>query len=109
MISKFTAYGMGMQAGMGAAYLDGNNKSLAQGQIMDPAYGAIVSRLQSAVNLEEYTAAAADCQRYYAETMPAIALFWDSYIQAYNAELDGFVIDGTFGILNIQTWYSLAK
>ena len=41
--------------------------------------------------------------------MPAIALFWDSYIQAYNAELDGFVIDGTFGLLNVQTWYSLAK
>jgi peptide/nickel transport system substrate-binding protein len=109
MISKFTAYGMGMQAGMGAAYLDGNNPSLAQGQIMDPAYGAIVSRLKSAVDLEEYAAAAADCQRYYAETMPAIALFWDSYIQAYNARLDGFVIDGTFGLLNIQTWYSLAE
>ncbi|MDR2185871.1 MAG: ABC transporter substrate-binding protein [Treponema sp.] len=109
MISKFTAYGMGMQAGMGSAYLDGNNPSLAQGQIMDPAYGAIVSRLKSAVNLEEYTAAAGDCQRYYAETMPAIALFWDSYIQAYKAELDGFVVDGTFGLLNMQTWYSITK
>jgi peptide/nickel transport system substrate-binding protein len=109
MVSKFTAYGMGMQAGMGSAYLDGNNPSLAQGQIMDPAYGLIVSRLKSALNLEEYVAAAADCQRYYARTMPAIALFWDSYIQAYNAELEGFVIDGTFGLLNMQTWYSIGK
>jgi peptide/nickel transport system substrate-binding protein len=108
MISKFTAYGMGMQAGVGTAYLDGNNPSLAQGQIMDPAFGDIVSRLKSALNPEDYAAAAADCQRYYAETMPAIALFWDSYIQAYNSKLDGFIVDGTFGLLNMQTWYSIS-
>jgi peptide/nickel transport system substrate-binding protein len=109
MISKFTAYGMGMQAGMGSAYLDGNNPSLAQGQIMDRAFGDILSRLKSAVDLGEYVSAAADCQRYYGETMPAIALFWDSYIQAYNSKLDGFTIDGTFGLLNMQTWYSITK
>jgi peptide/nickel transport system substrate-binding protein len=109
MITKFTAYGMSASAGMGALYMDGRNTANAQGQIMDRAYGAIVDRLASAVNMDDYIGAAADCQEYYAATMPAIAIFWDSYTQAYRSGLSGFAVDGTFGILNMDTWFSITR
>jgi peptide/nickel transport system substrate-binding protein len=109
MVTKFTAYGMSAQAGMGALYLDGRNTANAQAQIMDPVYGAIVDRLASAVNMEDYLRAAKDCQEYYAAVMPAVAIFWDSYIQAYKSSLSGFTVDGTFGILNMNTWFSIRE
>jgi len=109
MVSKFTAYGMGMGAGMGSAYMSGRGTSNGQGQIMDDEYAEIVARLGSAASMEEYYEAAADCQEYYAANMPAVALYWDCYIQAYNSNLSGFVIDGTFGLLNMCTWFSIEE
>jgi peptide/nickel transport system substrate-binding protein len=109
MVTKFTAYGMSSGAGMGSAYMSGRGTSNGQGQIMDEAYAEIVARLGSATTMEEYLAAAADCQEYYAENMPAVALYWDCYIQAYNSKLSGFVIDGTFGLLNMATWFSIEE
>lgn len=109
MITKFTAFGMGMGAGCGSSYLDGRLTSNAQGQVMDVSFATIVDTLRSADSMEKYTAAAAECQRYYADTLPAIALYWDSYIQAYNSTLSGFVVDGTFGLLNMDTWFTLTE
>lgn len=109
MITKFTAFGMGMGAGMGSAYLDGRGTSNAQGQIMDEEFVKIVDKLKGSASEKEYLDAAKECQEYYAENVPAIALYWDSYIQAYNKNLSGFVTDGTFGILNMNTWYSIEK
>ncbi|MDR2501664.1 MAG: ABC transporter substrate-binding protein [Oscillospiraceae bacterium] len=109
MVTKFTAFGMSMGAGMGAGYMSGLGSSNGQGQIMDEAFDGIVQKLKSAASPEDYLAAAAECQRYYADNMPAVALFWDSYIQAHSSELDGFTVDGTFGILNVNTWYSIIK
>ncbi|MDR0863097.1 MAG: ABC transporter substrate-binding protein [Oscillospiraceae bacterium] len=109
MVTKFTAFGMAMQAGMGTAYMSGLGASNGQGQIMDETFDAIVQRLKTAATPEEYLKAAAECQQYYAENTPAIALFRDSYIQAYNSSLGGFTVDGTFGILNARTWYSVTK
>ena len=109
MVSKFTAYGMGMQAGMGTSYLSGRGSSNGQGQIMDETFDAIINRLKTSATPDAYKAAAAECQTWYAKNMPAIALFWDSYIQAVNARLDGFVVDGTFGLLNTRTWFSITE
>jgi len=108
MVSKFTAYGMSSGAGMGAIYMSADG-SCAQGQITDEEYASIVNKLGSAVTMEEYYAAAKECQEYYAENMPAIALYWDCYIQAYNSKLSGFVTDGTCGILNMSTWFTIEE
>jgi ABC-type transport system substrate-binding protein len=109
MVTKFTAYGMSSGAGMGSAYMSGRGTSNGQGQIMDEAYAEIVARLGSAASMEEYYAAARDCQEYYAANMSSVALYWDCYIQAYNSRLSGFVIDGTFGLLNMSTWFSIEE
>ena len=107
LVTRFTAFGMNMGPGMGAAYLDGRQTTNAQGQVKDPAFAKIVDQLTSAVTTEEYNAAAKECQEYYAANVPAIALYWDSYVQAYNSKYDGFVVDGTFGLVNQATWFSI--
>jgi peptide/nickel transport system substrate-binding protein len=108
MVSKFTAYGMSAGAGMGAIYMSAAG-SCAQGQITDEEYAAIVGELGSAVTIEEYYAAAKECQEYYAENMPAIALYWDCYIQAYNSRLSGFVVDVTCAIFKLPTWFTIEQ
>ncbi|MBC3887880.1 hypothetical protein GH810_06110 [Acetobacterium paludosum] len=109
MLSRFTSFGMNMGAGMSTSYLDGRLKSNAQGQIMDPAFASIVDKLKAATTMAEYDQAAKECQEYYAGSVPAIALYWDVYLQAYNSKYDNFTIDGTFGIVNQQTWYSISQ
>lgn len=106
-ISKFTAFGMGMGAGCGSSYLDGRLTTTAQGQVMDKGFAKVADNLKAADSIEKYITAAAECQNYYAGNLPAIALYWDSYIQAHSSALSGFVVDGTFGILNMDTWFSL--
>jgi peptide/nickel transport system substrate-binding protein len=108
MVTKFTAFGMAMQAGMGTSYLSGRGSSNGQGQILDEAFDGIVNKLRTAAAPEAYLSAAAEAQKYYAENLPAIALFWDSYIQAYSSKITGFTVDGTFGLLNTRTWYSIS-
>ena len=66
-------------------------------------------RADAAADMDAYLAVAADIQNYYAETLPAVALFWDAHVQAYNSRFDGFVVDGTFGIMNVQTWMHLPE
>lgn len=109
MISRFTAFGMSMGGGMGTSYLDGRLDSNAQGQVMDTMFAAIVDKLKSSVTKEDYATAAKECQEYYAANVPAIALYWDSYIQACNSSYNGFVTDGTFGIVNQATWFNINK
>ncbi|MEG0942490.1 MAG: ABC transporter substrate-binding protein [Angelakisella sp.] len=107
MITKFTAFGMGMGGGVGTAYMDGRLTANAQGQVNSQDFYEVADALKSADTMEKYKKAAEDCQRYYAANVPAIALYWDSYIQAYNSKLSGFTVDGTFGILNMDTWFSM--
>ena len=58
--------------------------------------------------MEEYKAVAEEIQNYYAQTRPAIALFWDAHVQAFKSKYDGFIVDGTFGIMNVQSFMNLS-
>lgn len=107
VITGLTAYGMGMRQGLAALYLWGEN-AMSYGQVYDPAYKELLDQVDAAENMEQYKAVAAEIQEYYAETIPAIALFWDAHVQAYNSRFSGFVVDGTFGIMNVQSWLALS-
>lgn len=108
VITGLTAYGMSMKQGLAALYLFGENP-MGYGQVYDEGYRALLDRADAAADMDAYLAVAADIQNYYAETLPAVALFWDAHVQAYNSRFDGFVVDGTFGILNVQTWMHLTE
>lgn len=108
VIVRLTAYGMGMDQGLASLYLWREN-SMSYGQVYDKDFRALLDRAAAAADLETYRAAAADIQAYYAQHLPAIALFWDTYVQACSDRLEGFVVDGTFGYLNVQTWMNLTE
>ncbi len=108
MVTKFTSYGMGSGAGMGSLYMDARKTSNAQAQVSDIEYQKIVDELSCAASLEEYSTYAARAQEYYEENVPVVAIYWDSYLQAYQNSLSGFVTDGTFGLINVNTWLNLS-
>ena len=108
VITGLTAFGMAKNQGMASLYLWGENR-MGYGQVYDEAYKALLDQADAAVTMEDYYAAAAAMQEYYAEHIPAVALYWDSHVQAYNSAYEGFVNDGTFGLLNVQTWMKLHK
>lgn len=108
VITGLTAFGMAKNQGMASLYLWGENR-MGYGQVYDEAYKALLDQADAAVTMEDYYAAAAAMQEYYAEHIPAVALYWDSHVQAYNSAYEGFVTDGTFGLLNVQTWMKLHK
>lgn len=106
VITGLTSFGMAKNQGLASLYLWGDN-SMSYGQVYDGAYQALLDQADAAASQEEYKAAAAEIQKYYADTIPAIALFWDAHVQAYNNRYSGFSVDGTFGIMNVQSWLTL--
>lgn len=108
VITGLTPFGMAKSQGMASLYLWGDYP-MSYGQVYDEAYKTLLGKADAAANLEEYNAVAAEIQQYYADNIPAIALFWDSHVQAFSNSLEGFVVDGTFGIMNVQTWLNLTK
>lgn len=107
VITKLTAYGMGMNQGLASLYIWGENR-MSYGQVYDEDYKALLDKADAA-SMDEYKTVAVEIQQYYADHMPAIALFWDSYVQAYSDRLEGFVVDGTFGYMNVQSWMNLIE
>lgn len=106
VITGLTAFGMAKNQGLASLYLWGENP-MGYGQVSDEAYKKLLDKADATVSMDEYKEVAAEIQNYYAETMPAVALFWDSHVQAFNNRFSGFVVDGTFGIMNVQSWMSL--
>lgn len=106
VITGLTAFGMAKNQGLSSLYLWGDN-AMGYGQVYDEQYKALLDRADAAESMDEYKLIAAEIQEYYAETMPAIALFWDAHVQAFNSRYSGFVVDGSFGIMNVQSWLAL--
>ncbi|MEA4972516.1 MAG: ABC transporter substrate-binding protein [Candidatus Metalachnospira sp.] len=108
VITGLTPFGMAKNQGMASLYIWGEN-SMGYGQVFDENYKALLDKADAAVTMDEYKKAAGEIQKYYAETLPSAALFWDKHVQAYNSRFDGFVVDGTFGIINVETWLNLSE
>lgn len=106
-IMGYTSAGMAMMSGLGTIYIDGNHTVQGGAQVFDPKFDEIISNLKSSNTIEQYIGHAKECQEYYANNAPAIALFWDSSVQAYNKKLSGLVVDSNFGLLNYRTWFSI--
>ena len=106
VITGLTAFGMSKNQGQASLYLWGES-NMGYGQVYDDTYKDVLDKADAAVTMDEYKEAAAEIQEYYADTIPAIALFWDSHVQAVANGYSGFVTDGTFGIMNVQTWMAL--
>lgn len=107
LLSRTTAWGMMMWAGLGSGYIDSRNIGWAV--VDDPSFHAIVDRMNSAMDRQEYAAAAGELQRFYAEHLPVIPLYWNSLIQPSSARFEGWQVSPMYGYLWDETWFSLRQ
>lgn len=107
LLSRTTPWGMMMWAGMGSGYIDARNIGWAM--VDDARFLDIVDKMNVAMGQDEYQKYSTELQQYYAENLPVIPLYWDSFIQPHNAALTGWKVSPMYGILNEETWYSLQK
>lgn len=105
-IMGYTAYGMSDFGGM---YINGNDKTQGGAEVYDAKLDAAMDALNMAGTLEEYCRAAGQIQDYYAENIPAVALYWDSLVYAHNSAVSGLAIDSNFGLNNINNWFLIRK
>ena len=65
--------------------------------------------MSAAANVEEYTAAAGKLQDFYAQHTPLLALYWDNMVHAHAARFENITIDYTFGINNVNNWFTISE
>lgn len=107
-VNGFTAAGMGMANGLGSIYVQGSHPVQGGCQVFDTRLNEILTEMNSATALEQYSVGAAKLQTYYAEEVPLIALYRDDFTYAYNTRLTGVKADAVFGINNIFSWLSVS-
>jgi peptide/nickel transport system substrate-binding protein len=108
VITGLTAFGMANREGTASLYI-GEENSMGYGQVFDAAYTGLVQAAGNAKTIDAYKTAAAAMQTWYADNIPALAFFWDAHVQAWSKAYGGFIPDGTFGVLNAQTWLNLSR
>jgi len=104
-VSRTTPWGMMMEAGYATGYMD--TRSNGWPMISDPAFTKLVDDLLASSSVEETARLAKSVQEYYAQELPAIALYWNDYVQPYNKKYDGYVVNPIHGILSYETFYGL--
>ncbi|HWR41054.1 MAG TPA: ABC transporter substrate-binding protein [Patescibacteria group bacterium] len=107
LLARTTPWGMMMWAGMGSGYMDGRNIGWAM--VTDTAFQSLVDQMNRDRLPADYQQHAADLQLYYAENLPAIALYWDSFIQPTSVAITGWKINPLYGVLNEDSWYSIRR
>jgi peptide/nickel transport system substrate-binding protein len=104
-VSRTTPWGMMMEAGYATGYMD--TRSNGWPMVSDPVFTKLVDDLLSSSSAEETTRLAVLVQEYYARELPAIALYWNDYVQPYNKKYEGYVVNPIHGILSYETFYGL--
>lgn len=105
----YTAAGMGMGNGLATIYVDGRHAVQGGAQVYDEEFQTILSAMAAAVTLDEYIEAAGQMQDFYAEHNPIVALYWDSMTFGISSRFENIVIDGAFGLNNVNNWLSITE
>lgn len=105
-IFGYTAYGM---SNLGGMYINGNHPVQGGAEVYSKTLDDIMEKLDNATTLDDYLQSAHDLQDFYANELPAIALFLDNQTYAHLAKYTNFYLDANFGLNNIKTWSSLIK
>ena len=109
-ITRTTPWGMLMHANWGTGYFD--SRRTGRGvlhTVDDPEFFKLSDGILSETNARELSAYASLVQDYYAEQMPAIALYWNTIITPYNKDFRGWMPDPLFGIYNVDNFLNLEK
>jgi peptide/nickel transport system substrate-binding protein len=107
LLSRATPWGMMMWAGCGTGYLDRRN--IGWSALEEPRFTSIVDRMNETLDRGLYLEAAAEYQRYNAQQLPAIPLYWDALIQPYHRRFEGWKVSPVYGFLWEETWFNLRE
>ena len=105
-IMGFTAYGM---KNLGGMYINGSNNVQGGGEVYNEELDNIMNSMESSKTIEEYMIYTGQLQDFYANELPAIALFWDNTIYAYSKNLKNVHIDSVFGLNNYKNFTEMIK
>jgi peptide/nickel transport system substrate-binding protein len=104
-LTRTTYWGMQMGAGYGSGYID--KQVYGWSGVNDSKFRSIVDTLKSTIDKDQRKALAGQLQDYYADEMPAIAVYNMDIIQPYNKEYAGWVYNPYNGLLCYDTLFNL--
>jgi peptide/nickel transport system substrate-binding protein len=109
-ITRTTPWGMLMHANWGTGYFDSRRSGRGVLHVLDdPAFLDLCDRVLSTADEGKLLELGAEVQDYYAEHMPAAALYWNEIITPYNKAYSGWAPDPLYGIYNTETFLSISK
>jgi peptide/nickel transport system substrate-binding protein len=106
-LARTTYWGMQMGAGYGSGYID--QRIYGWSMVNDSKFQTTVDQLTSTIDRDKRKDLAGQLQDYYADEMPAIAVYNMDIIQPYNKNYVGWVYNPCSGILNYDTLFGLHK
>jgi len=109
-ITRSTPWGMLMHANWGTGYLDSRRTGEGVLHVLDdPVFLKLCDDILAATSENQLRDYAYELQDYYAENLPAIALYWNLVETPYNRAWQGWYSDPLYGIFNVDNFLSLEK
>jgi peptide/nickel transport system substrate-binding protein len=99
-----------MHASYGTGYFDSRRTGRGVLHILDDPYFLKLSDdILSTTDLKELKYLSSRVQDYYAEKLPAIALYWNTIVTPFNRNFTGWKPDPLYGIYNVDNFLSVKK
>lgn len=109
-ITRTTPWGMLMHANWGTGYFDSRRTGRGVLHIIDDEnFLKLCDDILATSDPQMLTDYASKVQAYYAEDLPAIALYWNVIVSPYNKAFTGWKPDPLYGIYNVDTFLNLEK
>lgn len=107
-ITRTTPWGMLMHANWGTGYFDSRRTGQGVLHIVDDEdFLALCDDILATSDPAALSDYAAKVQTYYAEELPAIALYWNTIVTPYNTAFTGWMPDPLYGIYNVDTFLNV--
>lgn len=109
-ITRSTPWGMLMHANWGTGYFDSRRTGEGVLHVLDdPVFQKLCDDILAATSEDQLQDYAYELQDYYAENLPAIALYWNKVETPYNRAWQGWYSDPLYGIFNVDNFLSVEK
>ena len=109
-VTRSTPWGMLMHASWGTGYFDSRRTGEGVFHVLDdPVFLNLCDDILKATNEDQLQDYAYQLQDYYAENLPAVALYWNLVETPYNRAWNGWYSDPLYGIFNVDNFLSVEK
>jgi len=109
-VTRSTPWGMLMHANWGTGYFDSRRTGEGVLHVLDdPDFLKLCDDILAATSEDQLQGYAYQLQDYYAENLPAIALYWNLVETPYNKAFSGWYSDPLYGIFNVDNFLSVEK